>query len=46
VAVMAQISTGQERKNDTRASTTDPDSRLHRRRTGGRQSCRIWAMSR
>ena len=36
---------GQERKNDTHASTTDPESRLYRRQTGARPSCPIWAMS-
>ena len=34
---------GQKRKNDTHASTSDPDSRLYRRRPDGRPSFAIWA---
>jgi transposase len=34
---------GQKRKNDTHASTSDPDSRLYARPPGGRQSSLIWA---
>jgi len=34
---------GQRRKNDTHASTTDPDSRLYRKAAGGRRSCPTWA---
>ena len=34
---------GQKRKNDTHASTSDPDSRLYARRPDGRPSSAIWA---
>jgi len=35
---------GQKRKNDTHASTSDPDSRLYRKATGRGPSFAIWAM--
>ena len=35
---------GQKRKNDTHASTSDPDSRLYRKAADGRPSFAIWAM--
>jgi transposase len=33
----------QQRKNDTHASTSDPDSRLYRKAPGGRRSFATWA---
>jgi len=34
---------GQQRKNDTHASTTDPDCRLYRKAAAGRRSSATWA---
>ena len=35
---------GEKRRNETHASTTDPDARLYRKGPGRKPSCASWAM--